>query len=157
MPIAAPPKRKTKPAAQRAKPIVHAPTRRSARASAAKDYNENKPLSAYRQDGANDPSSTSASRYLRNSGSFSPEADSAPAWKKIRQLSPPPPPVDFVDEASYGHPLPTMEDGYYHFEDGYEGFTPNLSPREILESGSFGGTYWRSVQLSLDSPPLADC
>jgi len=33
--------------------------------------------------------------------------------------------------------------GWWKFEDGYEGFTPNLSPEEMMRFGSFGGMYWR--------------
>ena len=33
----------------------------------------------------------------------------------------------------------------YVFED-YPEFRPNLSPREIFQLGSFGGTYWRPIR-----------
>ena len=36
----------------------------------------------------------------------------------------------------------------YIFED-YPEFRPNLSPREIFQLGSFGGTYWRPIQSSV--------
>ena len=38
--------------------------------------------------------------------------------------------------------------GEIFFEDHPE-FTPNLSPREIFELGSFGGTYWRPIYSSV--------
>jgi len=38
-----------------------------------------------------------------------------------------------------------MRDGTLHFED-YPEFTPNLSPREMFQLGSFGGTYWRPIK-----------
>jgi hypothetical protein len=37
---------------------------------------------------------------------------------------------------------------YYHFED-YPDFKPNLSPQEIFQLGSFGGTYWRPIHSSI--------
>jgi hypothetical protein len=40
---------------------------------------------------------------------------------------------------------PTRDkNGYFHFKD-YPSFQPNLSPQEIFELGSFGGTYWRPI------------
>jgi len=39
--------------------------------------------------------------------------------------------------------------GEYRFSDHPE-FTPNLSPREMFELGSFGGTYWRSIYSSVN-------
>tara|TARA_B110000208_G_scaffold178123_1_gene225862 strand:- start:1723 stop:2304 length:582 start_codon:yes stop_codon:yes gene_type:complete len=35
--------------------------------------------------------------------------------------------------------------GEYSFSD-YPEFIPNLSPKEIFQSGSFGGTYWRPIK-----------
>lgn len=32
---------------------------------------------------------------------------------------------------------------------GDDGFAPNLSPREIFELGSFGGTYWRPIRSAV--------
>lgn len=37
------------------------------------------------------------------------------------------------------------KDGEIIFED-YPDFKPNLTPREIFELGSFGGTYWRPIK-----------
>ena len=39
--------------------------------------------------------------------------------------------------------------GEYRFSDHPE-FTPNLSPREMFELGSFGGTYWRPIYSSVN-------
>ena len=42
-------------------------------------------------------------------------------------------------------PLPKrLKNGDWKFSDCPE-FTPNLSPREIFQRGSFGGAYWRSI------------
>jgi len=38
--------------------------------------------------------------------------------------------------------------GEYIFKD-YPEFKPNLSPKEIFEYGSFGGTYWRPIKSSV--------
>ena len=35
-----------------------------------------------------------------------------------------------------------------HFSD-YPEFTPNLTPQEMFEMGSFGGTYWRPIYSSI--------
>lgn len=37
---------------------------------------------------------------------------------------------------------------YYYFED-YPDFKPSLSPREVIELGSFGGTYFRPIYSSV--------
>lgn len=37
-------------------------------------------------------------------------------------------------------------DGTLHFEDA-PGFTPNLTPREIIRQGAFGGSYFRPIYL----------
>ena len=43
-------------------------------------------------------------------------------------------------------PLPTRnEQGEYCFSD-YPDFRPNLSPKEVLQMGSFGGTYFRPIK-----------
>lgn len=71
-----------------------------------------------------------------------------------RQLPAPAAPPPYEDAEGYNPlpiaPRPTREDavsaggfGAWVFEDGYEGFRPNLSPEEVLRMGSFGGTYWR--------------
>jgi Cu/Zn superoxide dismutase len=43
---------------------------------------------------------------------------------------------------------PQRRSGVYRFTD-YPDFTPNLSPREMFELGSFGGTYWRPIHSSV--------
>jgi len=40
------------------------------------------------------------------------------------------------------------KNGLIIFKD-YPGFTPNLTPQEIFEMGSFGGTYWRPIYSSI--------
>ncbi len=40
---------------------------------------------------------------------------------------------------------PIRKKGVLIFEDAPE-FTPNLTPRQIFQLGSFGGTYWRPIQ-----------
>ena len=39
---------------------------------------------------------------------------------------------------------------------GYEDFTPNLSPQQIFEMGSFGGTYWRPIESSITGKKYKD-
>lgn len=41
------------------------------------------------------------------------------------------------------------------FED-YPEFRPNLSPREIFELGSFGGTYWRPIHSTITNKDYKD-
>ena len=33
----------------------------------------------------------------------------------------------------------------------YPEFTPNLTPRQMFQMGSFGGTYWRPIYSSLNN------
>lgn len=40
---------------------------------------------------------------------------------------------------------PELINGVYQFTD-YPDFSPNLSPKQIFELGSFGGTYWRPIK-----------
>lgn len=42
-----------------------------------------------------------------------------------------------------------------HF-DGYPEFKPNLTPAEIFEMGSFGGTYWRPIHSSVTNSDYDD-
>ena len=45
----------------------------------------------------------------------------------------------------YTAPLPTRnKSGYLKFEDA-PNFTPNVTPKEVLQNGSFGGTYFRPI------------
>lgn len=49
-------------------------------------------------------------------------------------------------DPGYVQPQPKRdpgERGVFRFEPGFEGFTPNVAPWEVLREGSFGGTYWR--------------
>ena len=39
---------------------------------------------------------------------------------------------------------PIKKPNHIHFSD-YPDFKPNLSPKEILQMGSFGGTYFRPI------------
>lgn len=53
-------------------------------------------------------------------------------------------------------PLPTRSsDGYLHFPD-YPEFTPNLTPKEVLQMGSFGGTYYRTIQSGVTGETYSD-
>ncbi|PRP83860.1 hypothetical protein PROFUN_08891 [Planoprotostelium fungivorum] len=56
---------------------------------------------------------------------------------------------DVVDEdydPDYRAPAPSREDtGILQFEKGYEHFTPNLTPEEMMRNGSFGGTFFRPI------------
>lgn len=47
------------------------------------------------------------------------------------------------------------KDGMIIFKD-YPEFTPNLTPQEIFEMGSFGGTYWRPIYSGLLKKKLKD-
>tara|TARA_B100001094_G_C18120047_1_gene766338 strand:+ start:632 stop:1288 length:657 start_codon:yes stop_codon:yes gene_type:complete len=51
--------------------------------------------------------------------------------------------------------LPMKRDtkGVIHFEDFPE-FKPNLTPREMFEKGSFGGTYWRPIYSEIVNKDL---
>lgn len=40
---------------------------------------------------------------------------------------------------------PIKKNGIYHFKDHPE-FQPNISPKEMFNYGSFGGTYWRLIK-----------
>jgi len=49
----------------------------------------------------------------------------------------------------YSEPLPKRgKEGYLHFPD-YPDFRPNLTPKEVLHRGSFGGTYFRDITSSV--------
>ena len=40
------------------------------------------------------------------------------------------------------------KDGVFHFED-FQGLLPNRSPKEILQAGAFGGTYFRPIKSAV--------
>jgi len=48
-----------------------------------------------------------------------------------------------------------LKNGTYTFP-GYPKFTPNLSPKEIFQLGSFGGTYWRPIYSSVIDTALTN-
>ena len=50
---------------------------------------------------------------------------------------------------------PKKVNGSYIFKDHPE-FTPNLSPRDIFNLGSFGGTYWRPIYSSIKKENLKE-
>ena len=45
----------------------------------------------------------------------------------------------------YSKGEPKKKGGVYYFKDRLD-FSPNLSPKEMFEMGSFGGTYWRPIK-----------
>merc|ERR1740129_1668593 len=54
-----------------------------------------------------------------------------------------------MDSDIYTEPLPKRDkEGYLHFPD-YPDFCPNLTPKEVLHRGSFGGTYFRDINSSV--------
>lgn len=57
--------------------------------------------------------------------------------------------VGNMDSDVYTEPLPKRDkEGYLHFPD-YPDFCPNLTPKEVLHRGSFGGTYFRDINSSV--------
>jgi len=53
-------------------------------------------------------------------------------------------------------PPPTRDaKGAFHFKD-VPGFNPNLSPKEVMRMGSFGGTYFRSIYSSCTKKTYGD-
>ena len=49
----------------------------------------------------------------------------------------------------YTEPLPKRDaDGVLLFSDAKE-FRPNMTPKEVLHAGSFGGTYFRPIKSSI--------
>lgn len=58
--------------------------------------------------------------------------------------------------ALYSAPLPTRDkDGHLCFPDNPR-FRPNLTPAEVLQRGSFGGTYFRSIFSSVTKKRYED-
>lgn len=78
----------------------------------------------------------------------------------IRKLEPAalPEPDDLDDyDPHYRAPLPSRDaDGKrcWRFEEGYEAFTPNLSPQEIFRKGVFGGSFFRNTYSKALRKPL---
>ena len=61
-----------------------------------------------------------------------------------------------ITELPQRRPLPTRDaDGFLHFSDFPE-FTPNLTPKEVLQMGSFGGTYFRPIYSSITKQSYKD-
>lgn len=61
-----------------------------------------------------------------------------------------------VQKPKTGEDLPTRnKEGDIIFAD-YPEFRPNLTPREIFELGSFGGTYWRPIYSSVTGKHYKD-
>ncbi|KAJ3045803.1 hypothetical protein HK097_001118 [Rhizophlyctis rosea] len=61
------------------------------------------------------------------------------------------------EEYTYDAPAPTRDEktGVLKFE-GFDDFSPNLTPAEVLQLGSFGGTYYRPIHSAITSQDLAD-
>ena len=54
------------------------------------------------------------------------------------------PPVTVLYKSPYQQQPVRLENGNFMFTD-YADFLPNLSPKEIMNAGSFGGTYFRNI------------
>lgn len=52
-------------------------------------------------------------------------------------------------------PVTRRKDGTLCFED-YPHFRPNLAPFQVMQLGSFGGTYWRPIKSSVVGQKLKD-
>ena len=50
---------------------------------------------------------------------------------------------------------PVKKNGCYYFSD-YPEFKPNLSPKQMFNMGSFGGTYWRPIYSSVTNKNYKD-
>lgn len=67
-----------------------------------------------------------------------------PKLKKIRNPSPPPQPKDFTTEVYTKAPIPQREEnGNIIFENNNRHFMPNVTPKEMIQGGIFGGTAFR--------------
>ena len=56
---------------------------------------------------------------------------------------------DNPTSAKSGSVKPQKSEGVIHFSD-YPSFKPNLTPKQILHMGSFGGTYFRPIYSSIN-------
>ncbi len=52
------------------------------------------------------------------------------------------------ESSSSKTPLPKRKDGALYFPD-FPSFRPNLTPKQIIQMGSFGGTYFRPIHSSV--------
>jgi hypothetical protein len=55
-----------------------------------------------------------------------------------------------------GKPLPTRNDQNQLVFEDYPQFTPNLTPKEVIQMGSFGGTYFRPIYSSVTNENYKD-
>jgi hypothetical protein len=60
-----------------------------------------------------------------------------------------------IEEFKDKQPLPTLQDGKLFFSD-YPRFQPNLTPKQVLGLGSFGGTYFRPIYSSITGKNHSD-
>jgi hypothetical protein len=89
--------------------------------------------------------------------------DEAPVRKTSREIKPvefqiPPPKQSFIDVRTSDKmkPIPERnEAGDLLFLD-YPNFRPNLTPKEVLQMGSFGGTYFRPITSSVTRQSYKD-
>lgn len=66
--------------------------------------------------------------------------------KRVPSVIPAPVADDSDIDYSEVQPLPKRSaDGRFHFKT-YPQFTPNLSPKEVIEMGSFGGAFFRKIR-----------
>ncbi|XP_037080068.1 uncharacterized protein LOC119100954 isoform X2 [Pollicipes pollicipes] len=71
------------------------------------------------------------------------ESDSVPASKSSKK------------SASAVATVPRRKDGTLEFSD-YPRFRPNRTPKEVLQAGSFGGTYFRPIKSSITGESYKD-
>jgi hypothetical protein len=80
------------------------------------------------------------------------------AGPPTRDPLPPAPSSSSSSSSSASAPSPAsavVKGGRFHFK-GFPGFTPNLSPEEVLRLGSFGGYASTRAQTSLLTRPASD-
>lgn len=124
------------------------PTRRSSRKVSAPSY-----YAAERESGNDRPRLTRAERAMRRAsdgaGQVGNYLSARPNFKlKSMPVNRPAPLSASVGAMKHSERLPDgppskRKDKVLHFEKGYQHFTPNLTPREMLEGGIFGGGPFR--------------